>query len=236
MLVEPHIQPYLNPAVPQNYSNMGTLGDFSGRYERDPSPSDRLSLSVRHEVSRYDIPNEQVQQAAGQRQTADNIETMGIASYQHSFSPNILARLAGMARDNANDVNSNPESTPVEVFQQNRFREGYFKAFVIAGRGRSEWKAGVESDNIFLHENTSYVITDPSQFDDGTPLTFAFAAQRPDLEQSVFVEDLVHLGNWSLNAGLRWDHYQLLLNKQRRAAIFDRALFPTGQIDHAFFL
>ena len=205
---------YLNPVVPQNFSNTGTLGDFSGRYERDLSTNDRLSLTVRHELSRYDIPNEQVQQAAGQRQTADNIETMGIASYEHTFSPNTLARLAGMVRDNASDFNSNPESTPIEVFQHNRFREGYFKAFAVANRGRSEWKAGVESDNTFMHENTSYVITDPDQFDDGTPLTFAFTAQRPDLEQSAFVEDLVHLGNWSINAGLRWDHYQLLVNKQ----------------------
>jgi hypothetical protein len=205
---------YLNPVVPQNYSNTGTLGDFSGRYERDLTRNDRFSVMVRHELSRYDIPNEQVQQAAGQRQTADNIETMGVASYEHTFSPNTLARFAGMERDNANDFNSNPESTPVEVFQHNRFREGYFKALFIADRGRSEWKAGVESDNTFLHENTSYVITDPTQFDDGTPPAFSFTAQRPDLEQSAFVEDLVHLGNWSINAGLRWDHYQLLLNQE----------------------
>jgi len=34
------------------------------------------------------------------------------------------------------------------------------------------------------------------------------------LEQSAFVQDLIRLGNWTINAGLRWDHYQLLLNKQ----------------------
>ncbi len=119
-----------------------------------------------------------------------------------------------MVRDNANNFNSNPESTPIEVFQHNRFREGYFKALLIADRGRSEWRAGVESDNTFLQENTSYIITDPSQYEDGTPLTFAFTGQRPELEQSAFVEDLVHLGNWSINAGLRWDHYQLLINNQ----------------------
>ena len=206
---------YLNPVVPQNFSNAGTLGDFSLRFERDFTSNDRFSATVRHELSRYDIPNEQVQQDAGQRQTADNIETIGLASYQHTFSPNTMAKLAGMVRDNANDFNSNPQSTPVEVFQHNRFREGYFKALVIADRGRSEWKAGIESDNTFLHENSSYVITDPTQFDDGSPLTFAFTAQRPDLEQSAFVQDLLHLGKWSINAGLRWDHYQLLLNKQQ---------------------
>jgi hypothetical protein len=205
---------YLNPVVPQNYSNTGTLGDFSGRYERVLSSNDRLSLTARHELSRYDIPNEQLQQAAGQRQTAHNIETIGIASYEHTFSSRTLAKFAGMVRDTANNFSSNPESTPIEVFQNDRFRDGYFKAILIADRGRNELKAGVESDNKFLHENTSYLITDPTRYDSGTPLTFAFAAQRPDLEQALFLEDLLHLGAWSINAGLRWDHYQLLLNKQ----------------------
>ncbi len=205
---------YLNPVVPENYSNTGTLGDFSVNYERDLTPNDRLRFLVRHEESRYDIPNERVQQAAGQRQTADNIETMGMVSYQHTFSPHVVADFRGMVRDNANDFTSNPESTPIEVFQHNWFREGYFKGSVTANHGHHELKLGVESDNTFLNENFRYIITDPAQFDPGTPLTFRFAANRPDLEQSVFVQDLMRLGNWTINAGLRWDHYQLLLNKQ----------------------
>src|ERR1700693_225084 len=41
---------YLNPVVPQNFSNTATLGDFSARYERNFTPSDRLSFLVRHEL------------------------------------------------------------------------------------------------------------------------------------------------------------------------------------------
>jgi hypothetical protein len=205
---------YLNPVVPQNYSNTGTLGDFSVNYEHDLTEKDRLRFIVRHELSRYDIPNEQEQEAAGQRQTADNIETMGIASYQHTFSSNAVADFRVMARENANDFNSNPESTPIEVFQHNWFREAYFKGTATIDHGRNEWKFGVESDNIFLNENFSYLITDPSQFDSSTPLAFSFLANRPDLEQSAFVQDQFHLKNWTINAGLRWDHYQLLLNRQ----------------------
>jgi TonB-dependent Receptor Plug Domain len=205
---------YLNPVVPENYSNTGTLGDFSVNYERDLTSKDRIRFIVRHELSRYDIPNELVQQAAGQLQQADNIETMGTVSYQHTFSSNAVADFRGMVRDNVNDFNSNPESTPIEVFQHNRFREGYFKGTGTIHHGRNEWKFGVESDNTFLHENFSYNITDPTQFDDGTPLTFSFLASHPDLEQSVFVQDLIRLGNWTINAGLRWDHYELLLNQQ----------------------
>src|SRR5882757_4573935 len=78
---------YLNPVVPQNFTNKGTTGDFALNYERDLTDRDRLSVSVRHELSRFQIPNEQVQQAAGDLENADNFETIGTATYQHVFSP-----------------------------------------------------------------------------------------------------------------------------------------------------
>jgi TonB-dependent Receptor Plug Domain len=216
---------YLNPVVVQNYTNTGTVGDFSGRYQRDLTANDRLTLSVRHELSRYLLPNEQVQQTwcyqpgqitgpPCQVQNADNFETMGIVGYTHTFSPNMVADFHGMVRDNSNDFYSNPLSTPIEITQHNRFREGYFRGNVTINHGRHDIKAGVESDNIFLHENFSYDITEDSQYDPSTPLTFSFKAQRPDLEQAAYIQDLVHLGNWTVNGGLRWDHYQLLVNNQ----------------------
>ena len=204
---------YLNPVVPQNYSNTGTLGDFSVNYERNLTSKDRLRFIVRHELSRYDIPNEQPQEATGQRQTADNFETMGIASYQHTFSSHAVADFRAMARDNANDFNSNPESTPIEIFQHNFFREAYFKGTATVDHGRNEWKFGVESDNLFLNEKFNYKITDLTQFDPVPPPTFAFLGSRPDLKQSAFVQDQIRLRNLTINAGLRWDHYQLLLNR-----------------------
>jgi len=205
---------YLNPVVVQNYTNRGTLGDFSANYQRDLTANDRLRLSLRHDLSRYELPNEQLQQAAGQLQTADNLETMGIVSYQHTFSSNMLADLRGMVRDNANDFHSNANSTPIEILQHNRFREGYFKSNLAISHGRHEIRVGVESDSLLLHENFNYSITDPGQYDPNTPLTFGFAAQRPDLEQAVYVQDLIHLGHWTANVGLRWDHYQLMVNRQ----------------------
>jgi hypothetical protein len=77
-----------------------------------------------------------------------------------SFSPNAVGDFSGMVRDNANDLSSNPNSTPVIAFQSNSFREGYFKATVWVHHGRQEWKAGVESDIIFLHERFNDPITD----------------------------------------------------------------------------
>ena len=177
--------------------------------------------------ARFEIPNEQLQQfpqlqipsaTTPQLQTADNFETIGIASYQHIFSPNVLANLHGMVRDNSDDLNSNNGSWPIAAFLHNDFKEGYFNAAISIHHDRHEWKAGLESDNLFLHENFSDIITaSPSgpnyPFDPGTPATFAFTGNRPDLEQSAYVQDLIHLGQWTVNAGLRWDHYQLVVNQ-----------------------
>jgi hypothetical protein len=262
---------YLNPVVTQNYSNTGTLADFALDYDRELSPSDRIKLLVRHEIARYDIPNELVQQAAGQRQNADNLETMGSVSYRHTFSANAMAQLSGMVRDNANDFYSNPASIPVYVGQNNEFQEGYFKAVFTWNRGHHELKAGLETDNTFLHENTCYVITqnedDDTEDKHANPLralasasarpspvqplasasahpragssrylcaaappepagsSFSFADSRPDLEQSAFLQDLLRLNNWTLSAGLRYDHYQLILNQWQLQPRFSLSRF-----------
>ena len=222
---------YLNPVVPQNFTNTGTIGDFSVNYQRDVTPNDRINFIARYALSRYQLPNEIVQQtfcyAPGQttgppcqRQNANNFEPMAIGSYQHIFSPKVVADVHAMVRNNSNDFYSNDLSNPIILFQHNWFSEFYFKGMMTIDHGPNEFKVGVESDNAWLHENFNYIITDPDQFDDGTALTFSFPGaypsqgQRPDLEQSAFVQDLIRLGNWTINAGLRWDHYQLLVNRQ----------------------
>src|SRR6202453_5235950 len=53
---------YLNPVVPQNFTNRGTIGDFSVAFQRDLTPKDHLTLSLRHELARCEIPHELVQQ------------------------------------------------------------------------------------------------------------------------------------------------------------------------------
>ena len=238
---------YLNPVVPENYTNAGTIGDFSINYEINPTEKDRLRFIVRHELARYEIPNEDVQEfpqlqatlgqpapplgTPAQLQTGDNFETAGSAFYEHIFTENLLVDVRGMVRDNSNDFYSNPYSWPINILQHNEFKDGYFNSSISWHRGHQEWKAGVDSDNLFLHENYSDAITanpnypgDP--FDPGTATTFRFLGNRPDLEQSAFVQDLIHVGNWTINAGLRWDHYQLLLNQN--------ALSPRVAVAHYF--
>jgi len=259
---------YLNPVVPENYTNNGTTARFGGNYERDLTDNDRLTFIVVHELARYQIPNELVQQngaylpnqdndsgcppvppdeepadcvfiPGGQLQTGGNFETIGSGAYQHIFSPDAMAWVHFMARDNSNDYQSNSASWPLIATQHNYFNEVYFNSSVAIHQGRNEWKAGVESDNTFLHENFNYLIPDCANLDnpqcpinlgilDSGAVTFAFQAARPDLEQSAYVQDLIRLGNWTINAGLRWDHYQLLLNQNALSPrVAASRFFPT---------
>ncbi len=204
---------YLNPPVLQNYTNEGTTGNFSLRYERDLSDADRVTLSVTRELARFEVPNEQVQQAAGQRQDRGVFETIGIASYQHVFSPTVVGDLRGMVRGDEQTLDSNALSTPIIAFQDRSFDEGYLKGTLSIHQGKNEWKAGFEADTTNIHEVFSDVITDFTQFDPGTPGSFQFNGKKWDLEQSAFVQDQINLGKWNISAGLRYDHYQLLVNR-----------------------
>jgi hypothetical protein len=204
---------YLNPPVVENYTNRGTTSDFALRYERDLTDKDRLGVIVRREQSRFLVPNERIQQTAGQRQDRDSAETMGIISYQRIVSPNALWNLRLMVREDENNLWSNPLSTPIVAGQDRSFREQYVKANIAVHHGRQEWKAGVEADFTSLRERFNDVVTDPAQFDPGTPGTFGFSGRGRDFEQSAFVQDVIRLGKWTASAGLRWDHYQLLVNQ-----------------------
>jgi outer membrane cobalamin receptor len=204
---------YLDPPVLGNFTNNATTVDFSARYERDFTDRDRLGLIVRHEQARFQVPNENLQEVAGQRQDRTSYETAGIVSYQHIFSPNVVGTLGGMMRDLSVGLTSNDRATPIIAGQGRGFREGYVKGAVAYHHGRHEWKAGVDADFASLRERFNYTITNPSQFDPGTPVTFNFFSRAQDREQSVFVQDLIRLGRWTLSAGVRWDHYQLLVEQ-----------------------
>jgi len=203
-----------NPPVLQNFTNQATSGEISGRYQHESGNNDSITLTTRHEFARFLVPNEQLQQAGGQLQHRASLETMGTAGWQHVFSPNMLASLVGMVRDDTALLDSNAFSTPIIAGQHRGFREGYLKASGIFQRGRHEWKAGIEGDFLNLHEQFHYNITDPSAFDPGTPPHFDFFQNGKDREQGVFIEDTAHLNHWTLAAGIRWDNYQLIVHRQ----------------------
>ena len=209
-----HTDRYLDPPVLANYANRGNAAGFSASYERDFSPSDRLRVSVVHNVVRFLVPNELVQQQAGQRQDIQNTETSGRIYFQHTISPELFLSFSGSVRDSSAMLTSNASATPVIVSQDRGYREGYARADLAGHRGHHDWKTGV--DGIFspVHEALQYTITDPRAFLPGTLPNFPFPYQQKwDVEPSIYVQDQMRLGRWNISAGLRFDHYGFVVHE-----------------------
>jgi outer membrane cobalamin receptor len=209
-----HTDRYLDPPVLANYTNRGNAAGFSASYERDFSTSDRLRVSVMRNVVRFLVPNELVQQRAGQRQDIQNTETSGQIYFQHAISPELFLSFSGSVRDSSATLASNAQATPVIVSQDRGYREGYVRADLAGHRGHHDWKTGVDSIFSPVHEALQYAITDPTQFDPGTQLNFQFPYQRKwDVEPSIYVQDQMRLGRWNVGAGLRFDHYGFVVHE-----------------------
>jgi hypothetical protein len=209
---------YLDPPVQDNFTNHGSSTSFTGTLERDLTDSDRLRVSATHRATWFLVPNEFIQQAAGQRQDRTSGETAGQISYQHVFSPALLGAIRGMVRDVSAQLWSNPLATPIEADQDRGFREGYVNGSLSGHWGRHEWKTGGEATFASIRERfdyniVSYSVGGAAIFDKDTPPIFRFNGRAQDREQSGFAQDLIRLGNFTLAAGLRFDHYRLLADE-----------------------
>ena len=209
-----HSARYLDPPVLQNYTNTGNAGGFSASYERDFANGDRVFLAFAKNAVRFEVPNEFVQQTAGQLQNSEQKESSGQIRYTHAFSANVLLSAAGSVRDDAATLNSNAASTPIIVSQNRGYREGYARADLAGHYGHNDWKVGIDGLASAVNESLNYTITDSSQFDPGTnPGPFSFAGRKWDLEPAAYAEDQLHLGKWNISTGLRFDHYGFVENE-----------------------
>ncbi len=209
---------YLDPPVLQNYTNHGSSTSLTGSLERDLDDNDRVRFSATRRGTWFQVPDELLQAKAGQRQDRTGAESAVQASYQHVFSPSLLGAVRGMFRDVGARLWSNPLTTPISAQQDRGFREGYASANLSGHRGRHEWKAGGDADfasirEAFGYRILSYRVNGVRIFDRDTPAALDFRGRGQDREQSAYAQDLIRLGRFTISAGLRFDHYRLLVDE-----------------------
>jgi hypothetical protein len=202
---------YLDAPVAANFTNDGTLGGVTLSYEDRPSDSDRLHLTWHHRQTTFLVPNEQLQEAAGQRQQRTGDEDLGQASWTRIFRSRLVFNARGVVERLSSTLTSNPRSTPVIVAQNRALTRGYANTSLAADMGRHQLKAG--GDVVFapVEERLSYDIVDPSFFNPDTPPSFRFADSGRDREQSLFAQDTLSAGPFTVSAGLRWDRYDFVV-------------------------
>jgi outer membrane cobalamin receptor len=209
-----HTDRYLDPPVEENYPNAATTNGEGIRFERDLTASDRLRLTFQRRTSRFEVPNERLQQEAGQRQDRAFDEYSGTAAYTRVLSPRWLLDTRLSVRDESALLWSNHLSTPIIANQDRSFRESYGNASLSGALGRHTVKAGVEASLAKISEAFGYDITAPEYFDPNVPASFRFHQNAWDREQAFYVQDSIHTASWTVNAGIRWDHYSLLVEEQ----------------------
>src|SRR5262245_15431367 len=208
-----HTGRYLDPPVEENFTNSGTGASVAIQFERELSDADRLGAVLRHGQTHFFVPNERVQEEAGQRQERRSDDTTTQFSYQRVLASAAVADARTMVRSVSAGLSSNTASTPIIGFQDRGFRETYVKGSVAGHAGAHEWKVGLDADFGSVREAFSYLLSDQTQFDPSTPSTFSFADRGTDREQAAFFQDQLRFGAWTINAGLRSDHYSLLVKE-----------------------
>ncbi len=204
---------YLDPPVIENYTNRGSGGGVSGRFDHTWPVSDSSRFYFHQRRTGFLVPNELLQQTAGQRQDRSAEETLVQASHSHLFSSQMLFQGRAMFRNTSAKLWSNAASTPIRPEQDRGFREAYVSGSVSVNRGSHEWKFGGDSLLTSVRENFGYTIAtrridNVRIFDGDVPLTFRFSEKESRREQSVFVQDLWRRGSLTIGSGLRFDRYQ----------------------------
>ncbi len=203
-----HSSRYLDPPSLENFTNNASSGGINARLEQDLTDRDRLTFYFRSNRTGFLVPNDLVQEAAGQRQDRRVRENAGQVHYQHTFSSRALGSVRGMVRDLTSLLWSNPFSTPVYIEQDRGFREGAVIGNITIENEYHTLKFGGDLRVNKIREG--FVIAEPDELPE---IDLNFQDRRRSTEVGLFVQDHLRLGDFAANLGLRFDRYDLLIEE-----------------------
>src|SRR5829696_3176010 len=222
-------QRYLDPPSIDNFHNFGRTGKafFRLDYQFDQNNSIRSVLTFGG--SNFQVPNRLKQEIAGQDQRQRLRDNSQNITYQHIFSPNSVGQVSLFNRNSHARLLSNPSSTPVVAFQDRTLRNYGGIGSISLTRGSHNIKFGGQvtitplNENFSFHPTVSFeeivdengnVFPNPiNNFD--AAHQFLFAGKRTGRTLSAYVQDrFTVFKNFTLDAGVRYDNYRLLIGEQ----------------------
>lgn len=201
------------------FHDIGNTSTIFDRIDFQPGPRDSLHLNIFAARNWFQIPNTYDQLAQDQRQQA---KTLSFAlGYQHTFNPSTLLSVDPFVRQDR--VNYYPSGDrladfPATIDQDRHLTNWGTRADLSYSKKNQNLKIGTEISQTRLIENFGFGITDPAFDASQNPglspynLTqggnlFLFHGAANINEQAVFAQDSISLGHFTINAGLRFDHY-----------------------------
>lgn len=202
---------YLDPPTEDNFTNAGMLRGAGAAYDEQLTDTDRVRVTWHRRTTSFLVPNERLQEEAGQRQERDGREHLGQGTWMRVFGTRFMLNARGMVGTIDATLASNPLSTPIVVAQARSVARRFVNASLAADFGAHQLKFGGDLVDSPVSEALDYVISQAEAFAPGTAPRFTFADRRTDREQSLFVQDTLRRGPLTVSAGLRWDRYRFVV-------------------------
>jgi outer membrane receptor protein involved in Fe transport len=211
---------FLDPVSAANLHNTG--GSLSGnlRLEWKARARDLLSLRVEGRGAKFDVPNDEEQETAGQDHRQKLTDNLFHVSWQHVLSPMAVLDVNVFRHGNAGELDGEGSGIPLEIFATRSHRRTGFVSAVSGLIGGNVVKAGVEFAHLSPRESLRFHVTDPisaeeheislaaQQFTAAQP--FLFADQRDDSSWGAYVQTNVPIfKRLTLNLGVRYDRISL---------------------------
>ncbi len=198
------------------------------RFDWQASSKDVLHLNLGYTRSWFQIPNtydQQFAQGVPQDQRQEIKSTNIAPGWTHTINNNMLVTSTAWFRQD--QVGYYPSSDtfadqPATLSQSRRLTNTGVRSDVSYVKGIHNFKAGVQFEHTLLGESFAFGLTDPNFNVPGSPtfdagllpydLTrggslFHFLGHGDIREESIYAQDTVTLGKWTLNLGVRGDNY-----------------------------
>ncbi len=214
---------FLDPVHPDNLHNTGGVLSGDAHLSFLSSTGDVARVNVGSGRSRFDVPNTDDQEDAGQDQRQRLGQRAFSASWQRAWSDRTISQFAVHRRAIDARLSPSAEDTPLTAASDRYQSRAGGLASVTHDRGRHTLKTGAEVARVDIREDFTFAVTDDDHAEEAglsegalafTPdASFDFKDRARRIQWALFVQDRIRLADEvTLDLGVRFDRTHVLVD------------------------